>query len=624
VAKYFRWYGMCDVCVTCEMCGGMALRGGEDDVGDSGLLSWFVARGVGHSAANKFIQGYKCVDTSDAALVLRFELAPLHLANSDSVNGDMRRLLHCGSKVAKRVIQDLDVFRMHLPTARCPCNIYRCPAPCHGPPLIVRHKHACNCTLLRHVCTCRGEYCLIACTCMCTWQLLGSYMLPVCSTPTTVPSCAMLLHCSRSTVWQPCVHVDTAAHTARAQLGVQRRERGVRYPTLAGCTTAVAAPCHIACFSPLAGMHPSLEDCVVPLRFSDLASVTPMCVHRVSTPAWHLMTAISADAINMDTEEEATRLLEETQGIGYTPRIDSNSLRRIADARDGRPENDLEQSPRLHRRPSSMPGPVAEGDAHVRDPSFLDFVPSDSAAGEANVYITTESPSSARPPRMVAHTHTGHSHHRLGHAQAHVHAVAPSPPHSQARTPKSPSLMRKHAYARSLAPPSVDDRTISIDLLRSPGCEEHHAQSNSYALASHPTGSRPFDQGPYHRANSRLRVMLRHHTLRVFVATSWIRIVLATAAALAFCVYIGIRAWSLISGNSDKLDVQNVSVPYSWVVLTAEVALGFLVFYGHQTYWKQITKFNEMPAEEAQRMIDVCPASPPIPLLACPTQAPAW
>jgi hypothetical protein len=100
------------------ICAGMTPQGEDKDELPS-LHSWFVARGVNHSDASKFMQAYRCLSTSDAALILRFELAPLHLANTDSVNDDMKRLLNCNAKVAKQLIQDLDVFCEHLSTVLC-------------------------------------------------------------------------------------------------------------------------------------------------------------------------------------------------------------------------------------------------------------------------------------------------------------------------------------------------------------------------------------------------------------------------------------------------------------------------------------------------------------------------
>lgn len=74
------------------------------------LKRWFVQRGVRPKRAAEFVRKIRCMDTADAALYLRFELAPLHLANADNVNADMKRLFGCGPKVAKRIIRDLNVY----------------------------------------------------------------------------------------------------------------------------------------------------------------------------------------------------------------------------------------------------------------------------------------------------------------------------------------------------------------------------------------------------------------------------------------------------------------------------------------------------------------------------------
>ena len=78
------------------------------------LKEWLVARGVAPRHANRFIETWHCETTADVALLLRFELAPLHLANDDNVHADMRRLFGCGAKVAKRIIAELDVFSAPL------------------------------------------------------------------------------------------------------------------------------------------------------------------------------------------------------------------------------------------------------------------------------------------------------------------------------------------------------------------------------------------------------------------------------------------------------------------------------------------------------------------------------
>lgn len=74
------------------------------------LFAWFRERGVRCKGARAFIEQSGCSTTLEAAIFLRFQLAPLHLANSDNVNNDMKALLGCSPAVALRVIRDLDVY----------------------------------------------------------------------------------------------------------------------------------------------------------------------------------------------------------------------------------------------------------------------------------------------------------------------------------------------------------------------------------------------------------------------------------------------------------------------------------------------------------------------------------
>ena len=93
--------------------------------------------------------------------------------------------------------------------------------------------------------------------------------------------------------------------------------------------------------------------------------------------------------------------------------------------------------------------------------------------------------------------------------------------------------------------------------------------------------------------------------MRVWVQTSWLHIFMTAVTVAAFVFYIGVRAYYLVSGKTVDLDTQSTSVPYSWVVLVAEVFLSFLGFYGHQTYWKQRTDFSKMSEEDVQQLAHV-------------------
>ena len=87
------------------------------------LFEWLRERGVPRSGAKKFIDDTHCTTTHEAAVYLRFQLAPLHLANDDNVNGDMKRLMGCSPKAALKVLSDLDVF------SALPAPLRSCAAP---------------------------------------------------------------------------------------------------------------------------------------------------------------------------------------------------------------------------------------------------------------------------------------------------------------------------------------------------------------------------------------------------------------------------------------------------------------------------------------------------------------
>lgn len=74
------------------------------------FVAWLVERGVAWGDANRFAMATGCSSCEEAAIYLRLQLPPLQLANSDAIDDEMRELLGCGGAVARRVIQDLDVF----------------------------------------------------------------------------------------------------------------------------------------------------------------------------------------------------------------------------------------------------------------------------------------------------------------------------------------------------------------------------------------------------------------------------------------------------------------------------------------------------------------------------------
>jgi hypothetical protein len=144
---------------------------------------------------------------------------------------------------------------------------------------------------------------------------------------------------------------------------------------------------------------------------------------------------------------------------------------------------------------------------------------------------------------------------------------------------------------------------VSIDV------DNYYAASATLASSHHqagvPTGSHTLDPGPYHKANARLREMLPHYHVKVSVKLSYIHVFLTIIAVIAFLLYMGSRAWYLVSGRTASFEAQFTSVPYSWVVWVAELFLGFLGFYGHQTYWKQTSTYTPMKDAELDALYEV-------------------
>ena len=89
------------------------------------LVSWLKQRGVSKSKAEAFVARWRLHTVYEAAVLLRLQLAPLWLANADSVNEDMREILGCGPRVARGVLSDLDVISAvpSMPTVPVPACI---------------------------------------------------------------------------------------------------------------------------------------------------------------------------------------------------------------------------------------------------------------------------------------------------------------------------------------------------------------------------------------------------------------------------------------------------------------------------------------------------------------------
>jgi hypothetical protein len=344
---------------------------------------------------------------------------------------------------------------------------------------------------------------------------------------------------------------------------------------------------------------------------------------------------LGADAINMDTAEEATRLLETTGLFTHSdvPMSPASALVSPGTAYHG----GVFGQPRS--QPRSQPQAIAEGREHskksdqpdvsdeatsgsklqFRDPTFMDLTKdlgvedSDSEKGcllSPAGLPPVDMPFKPRKDGIFSLYRTPRSPVDAKDLQPNSGAAEPfvslSPRNVSAQL-SPPAPRNKHAYANQL---DLDDQTVSIELQRSShlqraGGHAPNSEAHSYALADHPTGSHPLAPGPYHKANCRLRKLLPLYSSTVTVTTSWLHITMTILTVLAFLWYIGLRAYYLLSGKVYKFELQNVSVPYSWVVLAAEIALTSLGFYGHQAYWRQNVHFKEMSDEEYGDMVEV-------------------
>ena len=151
------------------------------------------------------------------------------------------------------------------------------------------------------------------------------------------------------------------------------------------------------------------------------------------------------------------------------------------------------------------------------------------------------------------------------------------------------------------------DVSMSIDICPSHPATPGPGGGSQSQVLGYPTLSSPLEPGPYHKANAQLRRQLPHLNVDVTVVTRWDHIILTLFAFFVFLGYIGVRLYYLISGITATYTEQNINVPYSYLVLSAEFFLGALGFYGHQMYWKQEVAFSPMDSVTLRSVSEVRP-----------------
>ena len=102
--------------------------------------------------------------------------------------------------------------------------------------------------------------------------------------------------------------------------------------------------------------------------------------------------------------------------------------------------------------------------------------------------------------------------------------------------------------------------------------------------------------------------MVREPTVqaRVSVKTHWDHIFVWLIQIVSLLTYVGVRAVYLITGQTAALGQESVSIPYSWLVLVAEIGLGLSGVYLRQNFWKQTCEFKEVPPKELAKITKVC------------------
>jgi hypothetical protein len=174
--------------------------------------------------------------------------------------------------------------------------------------------------------------------------------------------------------------------------------------------------------------------------------------------------------------------------------------------------------------------------------------------------------------------------------------------HNCGQEPGNPAAAAFHGLSGPLGTPRSEALTIDLQPPGSVSMPRH--------FRGHPTVSHALEPGPYHKANSRLRVQFPHYTVKVNIKTRWDHILVTVIAFVIFAAYIGLRVYYLATGRAEEFHLQNISILYSWVVLGAEIVLGLLLFYSKQLFWKQELVYTVMDDEELGKLTEVrrlCP-----------------
>ena len=93
--------------------------------------------------------------------------------------------------------------------------------------------------------------------------------------------------------------------------------------------------------------------------------------------------------------------------------------------------------------------------------------------------------------------------------------------------------------------------------------------------------------------------------VKIRVNVHWDQVFVWIVSICSLLVYLGLRFWNLLSGKTSSLGQDNVSIPYSWMVLAAETLMGTLGFYLHQNFWKQDVHFSSISDRTLNKITQV-------------------
>lgn len=86
------------------------------------------------------------------------------------------------------------------------------------------------------------------------------------------------------------------------------------------------------------------------------------------------------------------------------------------------------------------------------------------------------------------------------------------------------------------------------------------------------------------------------------VEVQWDNVILWILQVVSMLVYLGVRLWYLASGKSNRFTNGDISIPYSWMVLFADLGMSAMALYLHQKFWKQDVQYQKLTTLDIENM----------------------